>query len=165
MGRGMGGYYAVTEDGRYADTKNYKVKDQGAIYVAEKYLDAKYRVVFRHEGDKQGVKTYDLVVKATDRDEILDRVEVKSLATEHPGQIAKEINKGFVKFNNGYSGTVELCLSGLSNNAFSRNLVQQGIDYANRKGYIKGPIRVWFSDNSNIIYSYNGREPLPLKNR
>ena len=34
----------------------------------------------------------------------------------------------------------------------NRSFVSKGIDEARRKGYIKGPVEVWFSDKTKITY-------------
>lgn len=51
MGRGRGGY--SSKEVSYRDSANRVVKDKGAIFVGEKYIDAGYEVVFRRERQSQ----------------------------------------------------------------------------------------------------------------
>ena len=45
MGRGQGGY--TEKQTTYKDSGGHKVTDQGAVFVAERYIDQGYEAVFR----------------------------------------------------------------------------------------------------------------------
>lgn len=153
MGRGYGGY--VEKSNLYRDTSKHKVTDKGVIYVAERYIDAGYCVVFiKQQSGKNNVKKFDLAIKSYDDSAILERIEVKRITSDKPYQTAAEIARGFEKFNNGYVGSVDLFYPNLSYSVDTCRFIQQCLNMANDD--INGPIRVWLGDGTILDYPYNG---------
>jgi hypothetical protein len=146
MGRGRGGY--TEKQSSYRDSGNHKVTDVGAIFVAERYIDMGYESVFRqkHEPDK----TYDLTIKSSDDSEFVKNIEVKRVTSSNPSKISSNIEKAGLQISEGE--TVAIVLPNHKNNESGRNFVKAGIDEARRKGFIKGPIEVWFSDKTKIDF-------------
>lgn len=146
MGRGRGGYTAKQTS--YRDSGNHKVKDPGAIFVAERYIDMGYESVFRqtHAPDK----TYDLTIKTSDDSDYVKNIEVKRVTSTNPSKIASNIEKAGLQISDGE--TVAIVLPNHINDEAGRNFAKAGVDEAKRKGYIKGPIEVWFSDKTKIEF-------------
>ena len=57
MGRGKGGYTTIQTN--YKDSGGRKVTDKGTIFVAERYIDLGYEVVFRQRQDEIDKKNFD----------------------------------------------------------------------------------------------------------
>ena len=144
MGRGHGGY--TEHQASYRDSGGHKVTDKGAIFVAERYMDLGYESVFRQTHENE--KTYDLTIKTSDDQEYVKNIEVKRVTSTNPSQIASNIKKAGSQINNG--DTVAIVLPNHKNNEIGRNFAREGVDEARRKGFIKGPIEVWFSDKTKI---------------
>lgn len=146
MGRGRGGY--TEKQSSYRDSGNHKVTDVGAIFVAERYIDMGYESVFRqkHEPDK----TYDLTIKSSDDSEFVKNIEVKRVTSSNPSKISSNIEKAGLQISEGE--TVAIVLPNHKNNESGKKFAKAGIDEARRKGFIKGPIEVWFSDKTKIDF-------------
>ena len=150
MGRGYGGY---TEKQRcYRDSGGAKVDDPGSIFVAERYMDAGYEAVFRRRRDSEGIKTFDLTIKTSDDTSIIKHIEVKRIVGQNPSQIAKHFKKAEKQLKT--CGTVAVVLPNYSNSAAGRKFAKAGIDEAMRKGYVFGPVEVWFADKTKIDYPW-----------
>jgi len=146
MGRGRGGY--TEKQSSYHDSGGNKVTDQGSIFVAERYIDDGYEAVFRqkHEPDK----TYDLTIKSSNDENFIKNIEVKRITSTNPSKIASNIKKANEQIHDG--DTIAIVLPNHKNNKEGRDFVETGIAEARRKGLIKGPIEVWFSDRTKIEY-------------
>jgi hypothetical protein len=145
MGRGHGGYVEKTKS--YVDSGGQKVTDKGAIFVAERYIDLGYESVFRR---RKEIKTYDLTIKTSDDVGYVKNIEVKMVFGNNPSQVAKRIKQAKDQIDEG--DTVALYFPNHSNCATARKLAKDGVDEARRKGDIKGPIEVWFSDKTKIEF-------------
>jgi hypothetical protein len=77
-------------------------------------------------------------------------IEVKKVTTMNASNIAKNIHRASGQISNG--DTVALYFEGRKSTADNRSFVSKGVDEARRKGYIKGPVEVWFSDKTKITY-------------
>lgn len=64
--------------------------------------------------------------------------------------LAKNIHKASSQLDEG--GTVALYFEGRKSTAANKDFVRKGIEEARRKGYIKGPVEVWFSDKTKFDY-------------
>lgn len=146
MGRGRGGY--TEKQTTYRDSGNHKVTDSGAIFVAERYIDKGYESVFRQRHD--GEKTYDLTIKTSDDKDYVKNIEVKQVTSKNPSMIAKNIERANEQISDG--DTIAIYLPNHKNNDSGRLFAEKGISEAKRKGLIKGPIEVWFSDKTSIKY-------------
>lgn len=146
MGRGRGGY--TEKQVSYRDSGNHKVTDSGAIFVAERYIDMGYESVFRqkHEPDK----TYDLTIKTSDDADYVKNIEVKRVTSPNPSKISSNIEKAGLQISEGE--TVAIVLPNHKNDESGRNFAKTGVDEARRKGFVKGPIEVWFSDKTKIDF-------------
>ena len=146
MGRGRGGY--TEKKVSYTDSGGKKVTDSGSIFVAERYIDEGYEAVFRqtHAPDK----SYDLTIKSSDDTAYIKNIEVKQVISPNPGKIASNIKKADQQISDG--DTIAIYLPNHRNNESGRKFADDGIAEARRKGWIKGPIEVWFSDKTKIEY-------------
>ena len=146
MGRGRGGY--TEKRVSYTDSGGKKVTDAGSIFVAERYIDEGYEAVFRqtHEPDK----TYDLTIKSSDDKNYIKNIEVKQVTSSNPSKIASNIKKANRQISDG--DTIAIYLPNHKNSKSGRKFAEEGISEARRKGWIKGPIEVWFSDKTKIDY-------------
>lgn len=147
MGRGRGGY--TEKQTGYKDSGGHKVSDTGAIWIAERYIDMGYESVFRQQHPERG-KQFDLTIKTADDRTPVKNIEVKKVTTLNTSNIAKNIKTASKQISIG--DTVALYMEGRMNTADNRSFVSKGIDEARRKGYIKGPVEVWFSDKTRITY-------------
>lgn len=147
MGRGRGGY--TEKQTGYKDSGGHKVSDTGAIWVAERYIDMGYESVFRQQHPQIG-RQYDLTIKTADDHSYVKNIEVKKVTTMNASNITKNIHRASGQISNG--DTVALYFEGRKSTADNRSFVSKGIDEARRKGYIKGPVEVWFSDKTKITY-------------
>jgi hypothetical protein len=145
MGRGNGGYTGEQES--YKDSGGMKVTDKGAIFVAERYMELGYESVFRRRKED---KTYDLTIKTSDDTQCVKNIEVKMISSNNPSQIAKQLKNAYAQIGDG--DTVALYLPHHSNCKAANDFVKAGIDEARRKGYIRGPIEVWFSDKTKTEF-------------
>ena len=144
MGRGRGGY--TEKQTSYKDSGGIKVTDQGAIFVAERYIDQGYEAVFRQEHD--GTKTYDLTIKTSDDKEYVKNIEVKRVTSEKTSQMAKNIREGFAQVGEG--GTIAVYLPNHTNCKSSVAFAKEAYAEAKRKGWIIGNVEVWFNDKTKI---------------
>ena len=64
---------------------------------------------------------------------------------------AENINRANGQIQTG--DTVAIYLPNHRNDEDARKFVSAGVAEAQRKGYIKGPIEIWFSDKTKIEYS------------
>ena len=147
MGRGRGGY--TQKNQTYRDSGGHKVTDTGAIWVAERYIEKGYESVFRQQHPERG-KQYDLTIKTADDQSYVKNIEVKKVTTLNSSNIAKNIHKASSQLDEG--GTVALYFEGRKSTAANKDFVRKGIEEARRKGYIKGPVEVWFSDKTKFDY-------------
>lgn len=147
MGRGRGGY--TEKQNGYKDSGGHKVSDTGAIWIAERYIDMGYESVFRQQHPERG-KQFDLTIKTADDRTPVKNIEVKKVTTLNTSNIAKNIKTASKQISS--DDTVALYMEGRTNTADNRSFVSKGIDEARRKGYIKGPVEVWFSDKTRITY-------------
>ena len=141
MGKGHGGYTEVQPS--YKDSGGQKVTDKGAIFVGERYIDQGYETVFRRR--KEG-KSLDLTIKTSDDTNFVKNIEVKEISGNNPSQIAKRIKEAQKQIADG--DTVAIYLPNRKNDPAGYEFAKKGIDEARRKGYVKGPIEVWFSDKT-----------------
>ena len=144
MGRGRGGY--TEKQTFYKDSGGHKVTDTGSIFVAERYIDQGYEAVFRQEHPDQ--KTYDLTIKTSDDTEFVKNIEVKQVSSKNPSQMAKNIKNAFTQV--GEDGTVAVYLPHRSNCKSSIEFAREAFEEAERKGWIKGHVEVWFNDKTKI---------------
>ena len=93
MGRGKGGYTTIQTN--YKDSGGRKVTDQGSIFVAERYIDMGYEVIFRQRHDEIDKKTFDLTIKTSDDKDFVKDIEVKKTTTTKSSQLAKNIIEAF----------------------------------------------------------------------
>jgi len=149
MGKGRGGYTA--HEIYYRDSGGHKVTDPGAIFIAERYIDKGYEVVFRQEKRDSHNKMYDLTIKTSDDKEFIKNIEVKRVTSTNPSQIAQNIEKANKQFD-GKTGNnhVAIYLPNQKNDAQGRNLAMLGFAEAERKNYSKCPVEIWFSDHTCI---------------
>lgn len=147
MGRGNGGY--TEKQNGYKDSGGHKVTDSGAVWIAERYIDMGYESVFRQQHPERG-KQFDLTIKTANDESYVKNIEVKKVTTLNGSNIAKNIKYASRQISEG--DTVALYFEGRNNTAQNRDFISNGIAEARRKGYIKGPIEVWFSDKTRIIY-------------
>ena len=147
MGRGNGGY--TEKQSWYKDSGGHKVTDNGAIWVAERYIDMGYESVFRQQHPERG-RQFDLTIKTADDQSHVKNIEVKKVTTLNSSNIAKNLNRASGQISSG--DTVALYFEGRKNTEENRSFVIKGIEEARRKGYIKSPVEVWFSDKSKITY-------------
>ncbi len=149
MGRGNGGYTEVSSTHSYKDSGGHKVTDQGAIWIGERYIEAGYETVFRQQHPQRGTQ-YDLTIKTSDDTEYVKNIEVKQLTTRNPSNIAKNIHDAGKQIGDG--DTVALYFPTRKSTPENLDFVNRGIAEAGRKGYVKGPIEVWFSDKTKHEY-------------
>ena len=144
MGRGVGGY--SEKQISYKDSGGKKVIDIGAIFVGERYIDMGYETVFRQE--HEGQKNYDLTIKTSDDTKIEKNIEVKRTTSKNFSQMAKNIKKGFEQVGKG--GTVAIYLPQRKKCKLSIKYAKDAYEEAQRKGWVKGYVEVWFSDKTKI---------------
>ena len=147
MGRGRGGY--TQHQLSYRDSGGHKVHDPGTIFVAERYMDMGYESVFRREIN--GVKRFDLTIKTSDDVNFVKNIEVKRCTTDSASQIAKNIKRAGMQIGNG--DTIALVLPNYKLSAKGIGLAQSAFNEAKRKGWVKGPIEVWFNDKQKFNLS------------
>ena len=152
MGRGegkLGGY--IAKQAMYRDSGGHKVKDSGAIFVAERYMDMGYEAVFRQTHPTEG-KTYDLSIKTSDDASFVKNIEVKRVTSPNPSKIAEHIHHGFRQFGDKPkdTDTVAVVLSNHCNDKAGLEFAKAGFDEARRKGWVASHVEVWFKDKSKI---------------
>lgn len=143
MGKGHGGYTEYRES--YRDSGNHKVTDKGAIFVAERYIDEGYESVFRRRTEE---KSIDLTIKTSDDTQFVKNIEVKTVLSSNPSQLAKQLKHAKRQIKEGE--TIALYLPNHRNTPQGREFVRLGLEEAKRKGYLKGPIEAWFADKTKI---------------
>lgn len=141
----MGGYGGAS--GRvkgkcYYDTGGHKVKDPNAIAVGEYYINLGHYVAFLQEVPNDN--RADMSVEGV-------HVEVKGMSSTKPGQVAKNLKKGFTQVdadNKRYPkathrpGTVVI-LSEYKSLDEAKRVVKAGYDEAVRKGYVTGNVKLF----------------------
>lgn len=147
MGRGRGGY--IKKQQSYTDSGGYKVIDKGAIWVAERYIEAGYESVFRQRHDPE--TSCDLTIKTSDDTQTVKNIEVKQVTSQNPSKIATHIKEANNQIAEG--DTIAFYLPHRTSSKESIEFVEKGIEEARRKNYIKGPIEVWFSDKIKKTYN------------
>lgn len=147
MGRGRGGYN--TKQITYYDSNNRKVIDKNAIFVAERYIDQGYEVVFRrtHEPDRG----CDLTIKTSDDLHIIKNIEVKGVTSDNSSKISTRIEAADTQISDG--DTIAIYLPNFKSDTDGKNFALAGLREAHRKGLIKGPIEFWFSDQCCVVFS------------
>ena len=146
MGRGKGGYTALEVS--YRDSGGFKVKDDGSIFVGERYMDLGYEVVFRQRHNR---KTYDLTIKTSDDIGYIKNIEVKRTTSTKPSRMAKNMEQGFKQVGKG--GTVAIYLPHQTQCSLALKRINEAIDEARRKRWIKGPVEIWFKDKTKIEFN------------
>lgn len=146
MGRGRGGY--TQHQLSYKDSGGRKVKDKGAIFVAERYMDMGYEAVFRQEVD--GKSRFDLTIKTSNDENFVKNIEVKQILSSNSSRIADNIQYGFEQLASEGGGTVALYDINHNQSLDRLSFIQKGVDEAKRKGWVKGPIEVWFKDKTKV---------------
>lgn len=146
MGRGKGGYTKIQV--WYKDSGGRKVTDRGAIFVAERYMDQGFEVVFRrhHSG-----RSYDLSIKSSDDRTFIKNIEVKKITSPSTSKIASRIKEGFSQFEAEKPDTVAIYLVNYPNCKESREFAYRGFNEAKRKGFIIGHVEIWFKDKTKMI--------------
>lgn len=138
---GYGGMSGKIKDKCYYDTGGHKVKDKNAIEVAEHYLkNGKYVAFLKEIPDENRA---DMSVEGV-------HVEVKGMSSLNPGQVAKNLKKGFIQVdadNKRYSEETHRCgivviLSGYNSLEEAQRVVKVGYDEAIRKGYVTGKVKL-----------------------
>ena len=147
MGRGRGGY--TEKQPSYKDSGGHKVTDKGAIFVAERYMDQGFEVVFRR--DHNPARGCDLTIKTSDDENFVKNIEVKAVTSSKASKIADNLKKAKGQIAPG--DTVAIYLPTHNNNEIGRSFAEAGIAEARRKGNIIGPIEVWFSDKTKITFN------------
>lgn len=148
MGRGRGGYTEAQPF--YRDSGGAKVTDRGAIFVAERYIDLGYEVVFRRE--HQDEKSYDLTVKTSDDQDFVKNIEVKRVTSNNPSKFATNIQHAFEQVPS--DGTAVIILPNYtSTSTQGLSLMRDGFAEASRKGWIPESchVEVWFKDGKCIM--------------
>ncbi len=146
MGRGKGGY--TEKQPSYKDSGGRKVIDRGAIFVAERYIDQGYEAVFRRDHNPE--RGCDLTIKTSDDESFIKNIEVKAVTSSNAGRIADNIKKAKGQIKSG--DTVAIYLPNHKNSGAGRSFAEAGIAEARRKGNVIGPIEVWFSDKTKIVF-------------
>lgn len=146
MGRGRGGY--TEKQTGYKDSGGIKVTDKGAIWVAERYIEAGYESVFRQRHDPE--TSCDLTIKTGDDKQIIKNIEVKQITSQNPSKIATHIKEANEQISTG--DTIALYFPHKTSSAESISFVEKGIAEARRKNYIRGPVEVWFADKQKKTY-------------
>ncbi|MGM9570109.1 MAG: hypothetical protein ACI3XC_08510 [Phascolarctobacterium sp.] len=146
MGRGRGGYTTVQPS--YKDSGGKVVKDAGAIFVAERYIEMGYESVFRRV--KPPAKTYDLTIKSSNDEDFIKNIEVKRVTSSNPSKLATEIKHGMKQLPNDGKGTVAIYLPNHTNNSEGVIHARKGFEEALRKGWINGHVEVWFNDKTKL---------------
>ena len=149
MGRGNGGY--TEKQPYYRDSMNNKVTDQGAIFVAERYIDQGFEVVFRQ--DQTPGKHYDLTIKDSSDTVFVKNIEVKKMTSENPGQIAKNIKRAFEQLDNTPNGTVALYFENHTKTESIIDVIKAGYKEAKRKNNVHGNVEVWFKDKTCMVFT------------
>lgn len=142
MGRGRGGY--TEKQPYYKDSGGHKVTDKNTIFIGERYMDMGYEVVFRR--DHAPNRGCDLTIKTSDDTELIKNIEVKGITSKNASKISTRIGEAAGQIQNG--DTVAIYLPNHRNTQSGRDFAKAGIAEARRKGLIKGPIEVWFSDKT-----------------
>ena len=150
MGRGRGGY--TKKQPSYKDSGGYKVTDRNTIFIAERYMDMGYEAVFRR--DHSPNRGCDLTIKSSNDINWVKNIEVKGITSNNPSKISIRIREAAGQIQNG--DTVAIYLPKHQNTPAGRAFAEAGIAEARRKGYIKGPIEVWFSDKTCQYYDKIG---------
>lgn len=143
MGRGRGGYNSIQAS--YKDSGGVTVKDQGAIFVAERYIEQGFESVFRQ---RHNHKTYDLSIKTSNDKEFIRNIEVKAVTSDKSSKLASNIHKAFSQLENAENPTVAIYLPGHSNCKTAQAFAKQGFAEASRKGWVQGKVEVWFNDKT-----------------
>ena len=146
MGRGRGGYTTIQTS--YKDSGGIKVTDKNAIFVGERYIDMGFETVFRRRHDPD--KGCDLTIKTSDDETIIKHIEAKGIISKNPSKISTRIGEANKQIDKG--DTIAIYLPNHRNSKTGLEFAQKGIDEARRKGLIKGPIEVWFSDKTCKYY-------------
>ena len=146
MGRGRGGYTEKQQG--YKDSGGFKVTDKGAIWIAERYIEAGYESVFRQRHDPE--TSCDLTIKTGDDKQTVKNIEVKQVTSQNPSKIATHIKEANEQIATG--DTIALFFPNRSHSPESISFVEQGVAEARRKKYIRGPVEVWFADKTKITY-------------
>lgn len=147
MGRGRGGY--TEKQIWYLDSGGKKVRDRGAISVAEFYMDLGFESVFRREHNPG--KSYDLTIKSSDDLNFIKNIEVKQTTSPKSSKMASNIGKAFEQLPDDNTGTVAIYLPNLKNDSVGRQYALKGFEEALRKGWVRGKVEVWFSDKTRIF--------------
>lgn len=145
MGRGHGGYTVFQSC--YKDSGGHKVDDPGSIFVAERYIEQGYESVFRQTHD---YRCCDLTIKTSDDSQYIKNIEVKMISSCKPSQIAKRIKDAGGQIKDG--DTIALYIHKQTQCMPSVEMVTSAIHEARRKGWLKGPIEVWFRDKTRIEF-------------
>lgn len=147
MGRGRGGY--SSKEVSYRDSANRVVKDKGAIFVGEKYIDAGYEVVFRRE--RQSQKSHDLTIKDSSDTKIIKNIEVKQVVSDNPSKLATNIKNAFEQVKGTKNATVAIYLPYKLNSSSTNEFIQKGFNEALRKNNVHGKIEIWFKDGNKKV--------------
>lgn len=107
-------------------------------------MDAGYEVVFRRKHDPD--KGLDLTIKTSDDENFIKNIEVKAVISHRTSGVASNIKTANKQIKTG--DTTAIYLPNHRNTQIGRTFAEAGIAEARRKGYIKGPIEVWFSDKT-----------------
>ena len=111
-------------------------------------MDAGYEAVFRQRHEPN--KTYDLTIKSSNDEDFVKNIEVKRVTSTNPSKIASNIKKANEQIHDG--DTVAIVLPHHKNSKTGRTFAETGIAEARRKGLIKGPVEVWFSDKTKVEF-------------
>ena len=106
------------------------------------------RFIFRRKHDPD--PSYDLTIKTSDDEHFIKNIEVKGVTSPHPSKIADNIKKADKQIAAG--DTIAIYLPNHRNSETGRRFADEGIAEARRKGLIKGPVEVWFSDKTKNTY-------------
>jgi len=149
MGRGRGGY--TKKQPSYKDSGGRKVNDNGSKFVAERYIDLGFEVVFRRQHqERPSIPSFDLTIKTSNDKDFVKNIEVKSVFTNNPVAISRRIEKAGKQISIG--DTVAIYLPKAKHNKAGIDLAKEGINRAKAKKCVIGPIEVWYSDKERELF-------------
>ena len=77
---------------------------------------------------------------------------MKGVTSSSPSQIARNIDRARGQIKDG--DTVAIYLPNHKNDEAGRAFAAEGVAEARRKGFVKGPIEIWFSNKTKIEFPW-----------
>ena len=115
--------------------------------IAERYIEEGYESVFRQT---HNYRCCDLTIKTSDDTQRIKNIEVKMINSDKSSQIAKRIKDAGGQIKDG--DTVALYVHKHTKCSSGVEMVTSAVNEARRKGWVKGPIEVWFRDKTKIQF-------------